>query len=165
MSDEKEVLLQVLSRLPGDTDTPARADAPLTVAPAIRFAEQRFMTAMTVCQMARAAQMSRFHFTRVFRRETGLTPNGFLTRYRMARAMDMLRDTELGVGRVGQEVGYLNAAAFSRVFGKTVGVPPQVYRTLAHDDRIRALPPIRASMPPPKGQAEALFPLAHAAGV
>lgn len=161
MNDAREVLRLVATRLHPDAPTPP-SFGPLTVSPAILLVTQRYATVLTVMEMARAAQMSRFHFIRVFHRETGLTPHGFLMRYRIVRAMDLLKDTDRGVGRIGQEVGYLNAAAFSRAFAELAGLPPQVYRVLSRNPRAAEVPFQLTTTPPPLGQAGAFFSTAQA---
>lgn len=165
MDNAEEALRQIRLQLDPDAAAVLPQRGPLSVAPAILIITQRYASELTVAELAHAVHMSRFHFIRVFHRETGMTPHRLLMRYRVVRAMAMLKEGDLGVGRIGQEVGYLNAAAFSRAFLDLVGVPPQVYRTLARDRRTPLLPVHMTPTPPPQGQAEASSLISRAAAV
>jgi len=155
MTEAQMVLHEVVARFDEDRRVPIPKNRAMTVGPAILLAHRRYVGELTVAQMAAAVQMSRFHFIRVFRRETGLTPYGFLMRLRIARAMALLRETDRPVHRIGQEVGYLNAAAFSRAFLDLAGMSPQVYRMTTRTEGEAMRVTSRTATPPPVGQAEA----------
>jgi len=82
---------------------------------------------------ARAAGVSKFHFIRRFKRETGMTPGEFLLRYRTVRAMNLLADTDNAIAVVGRVVGYGDASAFSRAFLNVAGTSPRAYRRAQRD--------------------------------
>jgi hypothetical protein len=56
--------------------------------------------------MARAALFSKFHFTRLFQRATGLSPGRFLSALRLERAKQLLVSTSLNVIDISHQVGY-----------------------------------------------------------
>jgi AraC family transcriptional regulator len=120
---------------------------------ASRRAIQRVITAMrenlgdelTVEEMARTAMFSRFHFSRVFQRVTGITPGRFLAALRLQRAKQLLISTSLSVTEISHQVGYSSVGTFSSRFSSSVGVSPRTYRRLggattqvstAEDDRL-----------------------------
>ncbi len=80
--------------------------------------------------LAEAAQLSEYHFSRLFKRATGLTPSHYFIRLRMARARQLLLETDLSVIAIGLEVGYSSASHFSQIFRREVGVTPSAYRNL-----------------------------------
>lgn len=80
--------------------------------------------------LAEAAQLSEYHFSRLFKRATGLAPSHYFIRLRMARARQLLLETDLSVIAIGLEVGYSSASHFSQIFRREVGVTPSAYRNL-----------------------------------
>lgn len=83
---------------------------------------------LTVDDMARAAMFSKFHFTRVFQRVTGVSPGRFLSAMRLQRAKDLLLTTSMNVADISVHVGYNSVGTFSTRFTRSVGLPPTQYR-------------------------------------
>ena len=78
--------------------------------------------------LARSAGMSRSVFADRFREVVGLPPMQYVTHWRMQRARRLLVDGNLALESVAEQVGYESAAAFSRVFKRSVGEAPGSYR-------------------------------------
>ncbi|WP_245948316.1 AraC family transcriptional regulator [Paenibacillus sambharensis] len=83
----------------------------------------------SIDEVAEQAGLSKYHFIRSFTRTVGCTPNHYLTRVRLERAITLLRETELRVEDVAQAVGYTSGSYFIKVFHKWVGYPPGEYRS------------------------------------
>jgi AraC family transcriptional regulator len=81
-----------------------------------------------LAQLARAAELSEYHFSRMFKRATGLSPSQYFIGLRMARARRLLIETQRSVIDIGLEVGYSSPSHFSQVFRREVGVTPSAYR-------------------------------------
>ena len=79
--------------------------------------------------LARIALVSEAHFIRTFRAAFGETPNRYLQRRRVERAMYLLRSTERSVTDICLDVGFSSLGTFSRVFSGIVGEPPSTYRS------------------------------------
>ena len=92
------------------------------------LADARYFEALDVEQMARAAGLSRAHFSREFRRAFGESPYGYLMTRRIERAMALLRRGDLSVTEVCFEVGCSSLGTFSSRFAELVGMPPSAYR-------------------------------------
>ena len=127
---------EILSRVARRTFTPLTPTAATPPSPgvawSVRHIVRNYAKPVTLNDLAHGAGLSKFHFTRKFRNETGITPIAFLQRYRICRAMDQLVQSRRTVSAIAREVGYRDAAAFSRAFLKTVGAPPLLYRQTRH---------------------------------
>ncbi|UQZ88641.1 XRE family transcriptional regulator [Deltaproteobacteria bacterium Smac51] len=78
-----------------------------------------------------AAQSSRFHFIRLFRRDTGLTPHQYLLRRRVKLARALLSD-RLSIADVALETGFYDQSHLDRYFKKVVGLSPRDYIKSLH---------------------------------
>jgi AraC family transcriptional regulator len=85
----------------------------------------------SLIRLAREANMSEFHFSRAFKRTTGLTPSQYFIQLRMERARRLLRETNKSVIEIGLDVGYTNASHFGQIFRREVGMCPREYRRQA----------------------------------
>lgn len=82
----------------------------------------------SLARLAKQAEMSEFHFNRLFKRATGLPPSQYLIRLRLDAARRLLRETDRSVIEVANEVGYTNPSHFSQLFRKDTGLSPSDYR-------------------------------------
>ncbi|GIF16412.1 helix-turn-helix domain-containing protein [Actinoplanes teichomyceticus] len=89
---------------------------------------------LTIDDMARAAMFSKFHFSRIFRRVTGISPGRFLSALRLQEAKRLLTSTSLNVADISLRVGYNSVGTFSSRFTRSVGMPPTTYRRLGGFD-------------------------------
>ena len=102
----------------------------LAVKRAIRIMRDNLGEQLTVDDMARAAMFSKFHFTRVFQRATGVSPGRFLSALRLQRAKQLLISTSLNVADISLRVGYNSVGTFSSRFSRSVGMSPTTFRRL-----------------------------------
>ncbi|MGW5666922.1 helix-turn-helix domain-containing protein [Micromonospora sp. NPDC003776] len=98
---------------------------------AIELMRDNLCEQLSLTDLARMALFSPFHFHRLFREATGLTPARFLAALRMAEARRLLLHTDLTVAAVGSQVGYASAGTFTTQFTRLVGEPPARFRHLA----------------------------------
>ncbi|GLH21143.1 AraC family transcriptional regulator [Pseudomonas atacamensis] len=82
----------------------------------------------SLSHLAAIAGLSDYHFSRTFKRATGLSPSQYFIRLRMSRARHLLLETAHSVIDIGLEVGYSSPSHFSQVFRREVGVTPSAYR-------------------------------------
>lgn len=69
------------------------------------------------------------YLSRIFKQETGENFVAFLTRVRIEKAQQYLRDRSLKVYEIADKVGYRNTTYFSKIFKKVTGVSPEEYRS------------------------------------
>lgn len=82
-------------------------------------------------RLADYLSISEDHLTRDFRKELGLTPWDFLTKYRILLAKRALEFTDRRLADLARDVGYHDQSYFCRVFRKETGTTPQKYREAA----------------------------------
>ncbi len=72
--------------------------------------------------------LSEGHLSHTFKKETDYTLLNYLTRYRVHKAMELLRDCRVKVYEVAEQVGYRDITHFSATFKKLVGMSPSEYQ-------------------------------------
>jgi AraC-like DNA-binding protein len=92
------------------------------------LADARYFEPLDVDDLARAAGLSRAHFSRAFRRAFGESPHAYLLTRRLERAAALLRTTDRSVADVCLSVGLQSIGSFTTSFTRTFGVSPTVYR-------------------------------------
>jgi AraC family transcriptional activator FtrA len=81
----------------------------------------------SVASLSRRAGMSPRTLLRRFKEATGLAPNEWLVRERVAAAREMLESGRVALGRVAERAGFGSQESFRRHFRLQVGVPPAAY--------------------------------------
>jgi len=95
---------------------------------AMAHLEEHLGEPFNLAQLAATAGMSEFHFSRLFKKATGVSPSRHLIRQRIARAQQLLQETDLSIIRVGIAVGYSSPSHFAQVFKRETGLLPSQYR-------------------------------------
>lgn len=88
----------------------------------------RYFDPLTVADLARAAGLSRAHFSREFRRAFGESPHQYLLTRRLERAAALLRNTDRPVTEICFAVGLSSLGSFTSSFGRIYGSTPLAYR-------------------------------------
>ena len=92
------------------------------------LADARYFEPLDVDDLARAAGLSRAHFSREFRSAFGESPHAYLLTRRLERAAALLRTTDRSVADICFSVGLQSVGSFTTSFNRTYGVPPTTYR-------------------------------------
>jgi AraC-like DNA-binding protein len=92
------------------------------------LADGRYSERLTVDDLARAACLSRAHFSREFRRAFGEPPHVYLYTRRLERAAALLRTTDRSVADICLSVGVQSIGSFTTSFTRTFGMSPTAYR-------------------------------------
>jgi AraC family transcriptional regulator len=93
------------------------------------YVHERLADDISLDSLAELAELSPFHFSRVFKQTTGMSPLQFVTRERITRAQQLIRETKRSLIEIGLEVGYKNPSHFAQVFRRVVGVTPTEFRS------------------------------------
>jgi transcriptional regulator GlxA family with amidase domain len=92
------------------------------------LADARYFEPLDVSNMARAAGLSKAHFSREFRSAFGDSPHAYLLTRRLERAASLLRTTDRSVADVCFSVGLQSVGSFTTSFSRTYGLSPTAYR-------------------------------------
>lgn len=92
------------------------------------YLDARLAEDVSLAELAAIANLSPFHFARMFKQSTGLPPHAYHRRMRAERACDLLRTTPLPVSEVAEAVGYQTPQAFARMFRAEIGSSPSAWR-------------------------------------
>ena len=112
-----------------------RSDKPRDLAPQPDWEIQEVAVKMrsrpgddrSIRQWAQELSLTPAHFSRRFRKETGLSPQQYRIRARIASAQQLLLESSLSVTQIADQLGYPDVFTFSRQFSKFVGCSPTRY--------------------------------------
>ena len=99
----------------------------------LEMMQARLSEDISLDELAEAAQLSPFHFARMFKQSLGVPPRVYLTRLRVEKACELLEMTDLPITEIALEVGYSSNQVLARVFLKHMRVSPSDYRRAVRD--------------------------------
>jgi AraC family transcriptional regulator len=120
----------VFAVMTGDRQTQAAPTGRETrrVVEAIRLVESDAARPLDLKEMAAVAGMSKYHFLRVFRRLTGVTPHQYLISARLRRAALALASSRRPVIAIALDAGFGDLSTFNKTFRAVFGLTPTQYR-------------------------------------
>ena len=131
-----------LSRRPV-TPVPRAGLPPAVLRRAQEFLHEEMNRNPGVTELSAAVGMNVHHFSRMFKRSTGLSPHQYLGNMRLERAKRMLADGRTRIIEIAFEIGYENPSQFSEFFRKRTGLSPSEFRRSVHGPRAHAPHPAR----------------------
>lgn len=123
-----ETLRRYIARLPPEQTGWLAGLRDRPVASALALMHERPAHDWTLEELARECGTSRSVLSERFSHFVAQSPMGYLTRWRMALAANLLRNSSMSLCRISAEVGYQTDTAFSRAFRREFGVPPATWR-------------------------------------
>jgi len=103
---------------------------------AVSFIENNFMSRISLDIVADQARMSRYHFSKMFKRIIGITYQDYLNKRRIEKAKNIIESGGISITEIAFSVGYDDLTHFGRLFKRIVGHTPSQYRHIS-----RLLPP------------------------
>jgi AraC-like DNA-binding protein/quercetin dioxygenase-like cupin family protein len=110
------------------TDPLATVSADRRVNAALDKIHESYAEPLDVDALARVAALSRFHFSRLFREQVGMSPYQYLVKVRVERAAELLRQGRRSVTEAALEVGFQDLGRFARAFARRFGCRPSEVR-------------------------------------
>lgn len=117
-----QTLRELKERRESETTRPIRM--------AKQFIQENYGQNITLEDVCGAVGFSSAYFSALFKKETGEGFSKYLTRVRIDRAKELLRETSLSVSEVCEAVGYSDRKHFTQTFHKMTGVNPAEFRRL-----------------------------------
>lgn len=93
------------------------------------YIEEHLAEDLPLRTIASVASMSPFHFTRLFRTATGLSPHQYIIHRRVERAKLLMTGTDWSHAAIAREVGFANGSHLALHFKRRTGVAPHLYRS------------------------------------
>lgn len=94
----------------------------------IEYIDANLTKNLSVSAIAASVGMSQFHFTRLFKQSTGVTPYQYVIQRRVALAKQLLASPKLSMTQVSQQLGFSSPNQFSHFFRKHAGLSPNEYQ-------------------------------------
>ncbi|MGL4884219.1 MAG: helix-turn-helix transcriptional regulator [Waterburya sp.] len=96
----------------------------------IEYIQEHLTENLTLTQLANLIQISPHYFASLFKQSTNSSPHKYITQCRLAQAKILLRQKDLPIAFICQEVGFRNQSHFTRVFRQHFQITPKAYRDL-----------------------------------
>jgi AraC-like DNA-binding protein len=98
------------------------------IARSVEFMKGHLSEQLKVATLAALVNLSRSHYTTLFRRVTGYSPLNYLNHLRMQQAVQLLNGTDLPIKRISEQLGFSEQFYFSRAFAKMHNHSPSEHR-------------------------------------
>ncbi|MFY9574691.1 MAG: AraC family transcriptional regulator [Blastocatellia bacterium] len=118
-------------RMPGAIELSRAGPVDRRLRRAIEFMHDNFGRELALEEIAAAAYLSEYHFARLFKQITGVTPHVYLANLRLERARKLLVETVLPISNIASAVGYQSQSHFTKMFKSVTGITPRAYREAA----------------------------------
>lgn len=94
----------------------------------IHYLHSNYSKSITISELADLAGLCASRYIYVFKKITGTTPKEYLIKFRLQKAKELMRDTNLTLRQISLIVGFEDQLYFSRVFRKYEGVCPSMMK-------------------------------------
>ncbi len=101
--------------------------SPRKLQQAIDYIQDNLAEDISLQAIATEVNMSRYHFCRLFKKSTGITPYQYLIESRIERAKELLLRKHQSIMDVALQVGFSNQSHFTKHFKRLVGVTPKKF--------------------------------------
>ena len=110
---------------------PDKADPTLQyVRTVINYISEKYSEPIRIQEIADYCGLDRCYLGKIFKGATGYAPQKYLIMFRMKRAKQLLKDSDIPIQHVGYSVGYNDPLSFSKVFKQETGMSPTDYRNM-----------------------------------
>tara|TARA_Y100000294_G_scaffold129995_1_gene121911 strand:- start:693 stop:1064 length:372 start_codon:yes stop_codon:yes gene_type:complete len=93
-----------------------------------RYMEENFNKKFSIEHLSKKICTSKFHFSRIFKKQLGITCTEYLNKVRITKAKSLLKNAQLSISEIWFLAGYNDLTYFGKVFKNLEGVSPSAYR-------------------------------------
>ena len=140
------LLMQFLALLVEDagcTVSPQQNTSSVYINQAISYIHKNYQNPLTVQEIADYLSLNRSYLTELFLKTVQLSPQQFLTQYRITKSEELLQSSSLSIQNIACSCGYSNSFSFSKAFRKVNGLSPSEYRKQKKNPAEVAYTPLR----------------------
>jgi AraC-like DNA-binding protein len=116
----------------GESTAPSPVAMNKSIELACLYIQQNLSAPLTLDRIAASVFVSPSHLNRLFRKELQTSVMAYVEAARVEAAKSLLRETELSVRLVSNQLGFSRPNYLSRVFQRTIGMTPSEYRRIIH---------------------------------
>ena len=95
---------------------------------AINYIENNYQNNINIEEISNFLGLNKSYFGKIFKDVIHSTPQEFLIQYRMIKACELLKTSNLSIKEIGERVGYINQLHFSKIFKNTYGISPREWK-------------------------------------
>ena len=99
-----------------------------TILMALSYINRNYMRDLSLTQLSEYVYANASVLSSQFNDEVGMSLSEYVTGLRIKKAQELLRDTDMTVPAIAEQVGFTGAKYFREIFKKTTGLSPQGYR-------------------------------------
>ncbi|MBI9013735.1 MAG: PocR ligand-binding domain-containing protein [Clostridiales bacterium] len=104
--------------------------------PALDYIDEHFHEKIYLDDMAYRCNISPSYFSRIFKRELGLTYSSYINKMKVSKAKELLEETNLPIINISLDLGYDDCGYFIKIFKKNYGITPANYRKTFNNERV-----------------------------
>ena len=96
-----------------------------------QYIQDNLQRELRLAELSAVVHMSPYHFARLFKRSTGVSPHRFLIRQRIDEARTLLAAQTVPIAEIARSVGFRTPSHFATTFRRFTGMTPSAYRSTA----------------------------------
>ena len=104
------------------------SDRDIYVKKSLQYIETNYSRDISISDVASYIGLNRNYFCSVIKEHLGISLQEYLIKFRVAKAIELMKNKNLSIGDISRSVGYNDPLGFSKIFKKVIGSSPKKYR-------------------------------------
>lgn len=121
-------IMDVLTEFVAEQDVDTAVRQSQVIEDSIAYISSNLERAIPIEELAERAYLSKYHFIRLFKKETGFTPHAYIVDTRIHLATYLLVNSELTLKQICGQCGFSSTSMLCAVFKEKIGMSPLEYR-------------------------------------
>lgn len=126
----KEAVVDPVSHIFNNILTASQSQSAKPIRIVLKYIEEHYQDQISLEDMAELVSLNPAYLSNIFKKETGENFVYYLNSFRIEKAKEMLKNTQLTINEVAYAVGFMDGRYFSKSFKKHVGITPKDYRRI-----------------------------------
>ncbi|WP_029192754.1 AraC family transcriptional regulator [Paenibacillus harenae] len=122
------LLLLGRAAYPAESEAPAPSSLPGWMKETLTYIDEHPESPLSLSQLAKRASVTPAHFSRVFKKLTGMNVTEYVTTKRILRAKELLIASDANIAEIAERCGFESLPHFHRMFKKLTGMTPSHYK-------------------------------------